>query len=161
MSTRPDETKRELVVVWENTGVMYVRGAYFNEKRMLADDLTFGAMAAVAIFASDQDSNSPRHQKFRVSCEETPSPREQADLFTVSDVMKACQRTGKVIILIRHERSFMQGVFKHLCDTHALRKIPHKQAIFGCPGEFMSRLETCHVAASIMDGNRDRHYKRD
>ena len=95
------------IVAWENGGVLYVRGAYLNEKRFLADDLRLGAATAVAIFAPDRDSSPHRHQKFRASCEETPSPREQADLFAVSDVMKACQTTGKPMILIRHEKSFM------------------------------------------------------
>ena len=52
-----------------------------------------------------------------------------------------------------------QGVYKHLCDTYKLRKIPHKPVIFGCPGESMSSLDSCHVAVSTGDTNRDRNYK--
>ena len=146
--------------MWESRGVIYVRGAQLNEERILADELRLGAAAAVVVFAPTRDSNSPHHQKFRASCEETPSPREQADLYAVADVLKACQKSGKAVILIRHERSFMrQGVFKHLCDTHKLRKIPHKPVIFGCPGESLSRLDSCHVAISIGNTNRERNYK--
>ena len=52
-----------------------------------------------------------------------------------------------------------QGVYKHLCDTYRMRKIPLKPVIFGCPGEFMSRLDSCHVAISRGDFNRDRSYQ--
>ena len=64
-----------------------------DQERILADDL--GSAAVVVVFAPNRNSNLPHHQKFRASCEETSSPREQADLLRSQTYLRHVTRTAR------------------------------------------------------------------
>ena len=47
------------------------------------------------------------------------------------------------------------GVLRHLCESFGLVRISSKPTLIGCPGEFMNRLDSCHIAHSSREHDDD------
>ena len=139
-----------------------VRGANTGETRILADDARCGEAAAVAVFAPNRDVPVLRHQESCGPRSETPSKREQSDLFAVARILKLSRDLRVPTVLIKHEKSFMpSGVFKHLCESFKMARISAKPTLIGCPGGFMNRLESCHIAHVMREhGESEAHIER-